>query len=120
MWNIGYTDYPGCPDDFHEIGNESAAQRAALQAWQAQAIADDDPFVCRFRALARELRMAIALTYLQRWPGAPRNVVSLIDRDGAILFTYAKVHTCDFSLEAACAPGDDFFVAPPRPTTAQS
>jgi predicted amidohydrolase len=112
MWNIGYTDYPGCPDDYHEIGNETAAQRAARAAWQAQAIADDDPFVCRFRDLARELRMAIALTFLQRWPGAPRNAVSLIDRDGAILFTYAKVHTCDFSLEAACTPGDDFFVAP--------
>jgi len=24
--------------------------------------------------------------------------------------TYAKVHTCDFSMEAACTPGDDFYV----------
>jgi predicted amidohydrolase len=28
-----------------------------------------------------------------------------------MLMTYAKVHTCDFDLpEAACTPGDDFFV----------
>jgi predicted amidohydrolase len=28
------------------------------------------------------------------------------------VLTYAKVHTCVFSLEAACSPGDDFHVAP--------
>jgi predicted amidohydrolase len=54
--------------------------------------------------------MAIAITYLERWPGAPRNSVSLIDRHGEIVMTYAKVHTCDFDLEAACTPGDDFYV----------
>ncbi len=55
--------------------------------------------------------MAIALTYLERWQGAPRNSVSIIDRHGEIVMTYAKVHTCDFDLpEAACTPGDDFYV----------
>ncbi|KKL07424.1 hypothetical protein LCGC14_2586200, partial [marine sediment metagenome] len=63
-----------------------------------------------FKELAKELRMAIALTYLERWDRAPRNSVSLIDRHGKILMTYAKVHTCDFSMEAACTPGDDFYV----------
>lgn len=53
--------------------------------------------------------MAIALTYLERWPGGPRNTVSLIDRHGKIALTYAKVHTCDFDLpEAALTPGGDF------------
>ena len=63
-----------------------------------------------FRRLAHELNMAIALTYLEQWPMAPRNTVSLIDRHGAIALTYAKVHTCDFTFEAACTPGDDFYV----------
>jgi predicted amidohydrolase len=54
--------------------------------------------------------MAIALTYLERWDGAPRNSVSLIDRHGEIVMTYAKVHTCDFDKEAVCTPGDDFYV----------
>ena len=40
--------------------------------------------------------MAIALTYLERWPGGPRNTVLLIDRYGEMVLTYAKVHTCDF------------------------
>ena len=111
MWNIGYTTYPDCPNVFHEIGIESDAQRRARSQWQAQAIAIDDPFVDRFRHLARELRLAIALTFLEQWPGAPRNTMIVIDRDGEIILTYAKVHTCDFSLEAACTPGDRFPVA---------
>jgi predicted amidohydrolase len=97
MWNIGYTFFDP----------QKPAERAA---WEAQAVGTDDPFVLHFRALARDLDMAIALTYLERWPGAPRNSVSLIDRQGEIVLTYAKVHTCAFDLEAACTPGDGFHV----------
>ncbi len=96
MWNIGYTP---CP-----------RQRAARTKWQAQAIGEEDGFVMHFRELARELDMAIALTYLERWSGAPRGSVSIIDRHGEIIMTYAKVDTCDFSGEAACTPGDEFHV----------
>ena len=96
MWNIGY---PPCP-----------SQAKARKAWQAQAVSQHDRFVTHFKELAKELRMAIALTYLERWDRAPRNSVSLIDRHGKILMTYGKVHTCDFSMEAACTPGDDFYV----------
>ena len=39
--------------------------------------------------------MAIALTYLERWPGGPHDTVSLIDRHGELVLTYAKVNTCD-------------------------
>jgi len=91
MWNIGYTFY-------------DPAEQNARETWQAQAIDQHDDFVARFRALARELKMAIALTYLERWQGSPRNSVSLIDRYGEIVMTYAKVHTCDFDMEAACTP----------------
>ena len=83
---------------------------AARAAWPSQAVGADDPWVRGFRALAGELSMAIALTYLERWPGAPRNTVSLIDRRGEIVLTYAKVHTCDFGPEAACTPGESFKV----------
>jgi predicted amidohydrolase len=113
MWNIGYTPYPGCPDDLRDVGAETPAERSARLDWQSQAIALDDPFCARFRHLARELEMAVALTYLDRRPaGAPRNTVTLIDRRGEAVLTYAKIHTCDFSLEAACTPGEDFHVAP--------
>jgi predicted amidohydrolase len=120
MWSIGYTHwatastlsgepvYSLCADP-----TGRAAMHEARGAWQAQAIEPDGPFVAHFRRLAQELGMAIALTYLEKWPGAPRNSVSLIDRHGNIVMTYAKVHTCVFDegeLEAACTPGDDFSV----------
>jgi N-carbamoylputrescine amidase len=80
----------------------------AREAWQAQAVSRDDPFIRHFQSLARELQMAIALTYLEAWSGAPRDSVSLIDRRGEIRLTYAKVHTCEFDVEAALTPGDAF------------
>jgi predicted amidohydrolase len=85
------------------------AREGERERWQAEhAIGRDDPFVTHFRRLAAELNMAIALTYLERWPGAPRNSVSLIDRRGEIALTYAKVHTCEFDAECALTPGDGF------------
>ena len=98
MWNIGYTFFDP---------NEPGAQ----ERWAAQAIGVESEFVMHFRQLAHELDMAIALTYLERWPNAPRNSLSLIDRHGNILFTYAKVHTCEFDAEAALTPGDEWYVA---------
>jgi N-carbamoylputrescine amidase len=95
MWSIGMQFF-----DPHQAG--------AREHWQAQAITRDDPFIRHFQNLARELQMAIALTYLEQWPHAPRNSVSLIDRQGQIKLTYAKVHTCEFDLEAYLTPGDEF------------
>src|SRR5262245_14020254 len=64
MWSNGYTFY-----DPKESG--------AHERWKAQALDHDSPFINHFRALAKELNMAIALTYLERWPVVPRNAVSL-------------------------------------------
>lgn len=122
MWNIGYTfespkrantgDLWRAPElwESEDDPNPSDMQEAVRQ-WQQHAIGRESYFVTHFRALAKELDMAIALTYLEEWDGPPRNSVSLIDRHGEIVLTYAKVHTCAFDLpEAACTPGDDFSV----------
>ena len=95
MWSIGMTFY-----DPTRAGDR--------ERWQALAISRDDPFIIHFRRLAGELKMAIALTYLEKWNGVLRNSVSLIDRDGEIVLTFAKVHTCEFDVEAALSPGDGF------------
>ena len=34
----------------------------------------------------------------------------MFDRHGKRVIDYAKVHTCDFSVECALTPGDDFYV----------
>ena len=83
-----------------------------LTRWRAQAIAREDPWVLAYSRLAAELRMAIAVTYLESSPNGPRNVVALFDRAGREALTYAKVHTCSFDLpEQALAPGTEFPVA---------
>jgi N-carbamoylputrescine amidase len=97
MWSIGMTFF-------------DQKQEGALESWQAQAIGRDDSFITRFRELARELKMAVAITYLEKWKGRPRNSVSLIDRYGEIVLTYAKVHTCEFDVECALTPGEQFSV----------
>ena len=90
----------------------SEADLAALEAWRADVIPADGAFVRHFRVLARELGMAIAITYLEATAAGPRNSVSLLDRHGEVVLTYAKVHTCAFDLpEAALVPGEAFHVA---------
>jgi predicted amidohydrolase len=124
MWNVGYTStlarepapidlWRGAEqwDGRHTCPFDPLDTVALSAVWQGLAIGPDDPYFTHFRELARELNMAIALTYLQRWETLPRNAVSLIDRHGEIVLTYAKVHTCDFdSHEASLTPGDEFHV----------
>lgn len=93
MWNAGYT----VTDD--------------IDGMRRSAVGRDDPFVTTFRHFARELDMAIGLTYLERYEPLPRNTVTIIDRFGRDVLTYAKVHTCDFDVERNLTPGDDFYVA---------
>jgi predicted amidohydrolase len=65
-----------------------------------------------FQKLAKELEMAIVITYLERTDGLPKNSASLIDRHGVIKMTYSKVHTVDpFPMETAVSPGTDFYVS---------
>lgn len=98
MWNIGYSHFEGTDPD-------------TVKAWQSQAVARDSDFVKQHMKLAKERNMAIGLTYLEEWSGAPRNNLTLIDRHGEQVLVYAKVHSCDFAtMESATTPGDDFHV----------
>ena len=93
MWNIGYRGF-------------AQFDAATTENWQRQATPIDGSWVGRLRERAAELNLAVAATYLQQWPEKPRNTISLIDRHGEIVLTYAKVHTCDFAFEAALTPGE--------------
>src|SRR5581483_5537283 len=82
MWNIGYTSYceggNGPESDLWRApgrwrpGEENPfkTHRAERERWQAQAISRDSAYISHFRGLARELEMAIAIPYLEAWPGA--------------------------------------------------
>jgi predicted amidohydrolase len=83
-----------------------------LERWHAQAIGRDDAWVRAFSAVASELGMAVAITYLEATAAGPRNTVTLFDRRGREALTYAKVHTCSFDLpEHALVPGEAYPVA---------
>ncbi len=72
--------------------------------WKNDAISKENTFVTTFGNLAKELDMAIAITYLEKHDVLPRNTVTLFDRYGKEVYTYAKVHTCDFGVERNLTP----------------
>lgn len=77
------------------------------EIWKKDAIAADDEFVRTFAKLAKELNMAIGITFIEM---GPKNTVILFDRHGNEVLKYSKVHTCDFGAEKALVPGDEFYV----------
>lgn len=98
MWSIGYTRF-------------DADRPGAREAFYKDALAKDSDEIQRFAALAKELDMAIGVAYLEAYDPLPRNSITLFDRHGKEVYTYAKVHTSDFKpMEASMTPGDDFFV----------
>ena len=92
MWSIGY----------HMSGDP--------EEWKANAVSANDEFVRSFGRLAKELHMAIGITFLEKYDPLPRNTLCLFDRFGNKVLTYAKVHTCDFDVECTLTAGDDFYV----------
>lgn len=76
----------------------------------ALAIPQDDEFITSFGKLAKELDIAIAITYLEAFEPKPRNSLALFDRFGNRVLDYAKVHTCDFGDEIRLSSGEDFYV----------
>lgn len=111
MWNIGYESFDESVfESSFDPKNipESILKKAEI--WKSNAIDPDSEFIKHFKDLALELNTAIAITFLQKGKTGPRNSVALIDRHGEIVLNYSKVHTCDFSMEYYCEPGDEFRV----------
>ena len=80
-------------------------------ALNALAVSKNSEFVSSFSKLAKELNMAIGITYLEAFAPTPRNTLTVFDRWGREVLTYAKVHTCDFGDERVLTPGEDFYTA---------
>lgn len=92
MWSVGYN----IPENIADL--------------EANAISPDGEFINTFSELAKELNMAIGITFLESYDPLPRNTIVLINRFGNSVLTYAKVHTCDFGDECRLTAGDDFYV----------
>ena len=91
LWNIGAAP---CPID-----------PPGRQSWTASAIDPHSEFLQAFAALAQELGMHIAITYLEAHRPKPRNTVSIINAHGDVVLTYSKVFICDFGKEELLKPG---------------
>jgi predicted amidohydrolase len=64
MWNIGYK----FPQEINEL--------------KINAIDKNSIFVTSFQSLAKELHMAIAITYLEKYEPLPKNTVTVFDHSG--------------------------------------
>lgn len=73
MWSVGYN----IPEDIAEL--------------KASAVSADSLFVSSFGKLAKELNIAIGITFLEKYDPLPRNTLCLFDRFGNNVLTYAKV-----------------------------
>lgn len=74
------------------------------------AINKNDDFILKFKELAKQLNFAIGITYLLNDNNKYKNTITLFDRFGEEVYTYSKVHTCDFGDEKVLTRGDDFYV----------
>ena len=79
-------------------------------AVDALAITADSEFICAFRELAKELDMAIGITFLEKHDPKPLNSILLFDRTGNERLHYSKVHICAFADETVLSPGENFYV----------
>ena len=73
MWNIGYALTP----DRKET--------------ERNAVGLDSDYIARFKELARELNMAIGITFLEKYDPSPKNSLAVIDRHGDIVLHYSKL-----------------------------
>lgn len=92
MWSSGYE----IPADGDVLG------RVAVSA--------DGYYLKKFGWLAKELNLAIGITFLERCNAGLRNSIALYDRHGERKILYAKVHTCEFGDERILCAGEDFYV----------
>lgn len=90
--------------------NGYAIHERPAEEWRREAIPADSEFVDNFGRLAGELDMAIGITLIEKYGDGVRNTLVLFDRFGERKLTYAKVHTCDFSVERNLTPGEGFCV----------
>lgn len=73
-----------------------------------KAIKDDNEFIIQYIKLAKELEIAVAITYLEKTEQKPKNTVIIIDKSGNIILKYSKIHTVDSKMEAYTEPGTEF------------
>lgn len=76
----------------------------------AEALAENSPYISKICDAARELRLGVVLTAITKGANKPQNSAYVVDKNGMVLMKYSKVHTCDFADEACLESGKAFLV----------
>lgn len=114
MFSIGYPTPHNDNNSFeiwHQVAfkGQKPISQDEIQKYRSYAIDDDHKYISHFRALAKELKMAIAITYMAKGIKAPRNTVLVIDQTGKDVLKYSKTHLFQpFVIDAICEPGGEF------------
>lgn len=74
------------------------------------ALPDGSPYLLQICEAAKELRLGVVVTAITKGKEKPRNSAYVVDKTGAVLMKYSKVHTCDFADEACLESGSAFHV----------
>lgn len=106
MWSNGYA--PPFEGAFTNPTDPHFARERAL--WLENGAETDSSYVTTLKQAAAASRIGVCATYLSRSQGRYQNTAVIIDREGNIILDYAKVHTCDFSLEKILQSGSEFKV----------
>lgn len=109
MWSNGYeTLFDG---DY--LDNKKIITQEQIENYYSKAIDINSNFIQQFIQLAKELEIAIAITFLEKNIDGkkPKNTVCIIDRKGNIILKYSKVHTVDSKMEHFLEPGENFYTA---------
>lgn len=106
MWSNGYAaPFEGAFDTPFHINFQKERDN-----WLNNAISLDSLYIQSLQNAAKKFQIGVVATYLSKTSSKPQNTAILIDRNGTIILEYAKVHTCDFSLEALLQNGTEFKV----------
>lgn len=81
-----------------------------FKAWYDAALDENSKPIKLFQDIAKELSIGIVITGFTKGVKRPQNSAFVIDRNGAILLKYSKVHTCDFGTERMLESGTEFKV----------
>jgi predicted amidohydrolase len=106
MWSNAYAPpFEGAFDDPLRSGFDKERDM-----WLHNAVTVDSEYVRALESIAKRLHIGICVTYLSETGSRPQNTAIIIDRNGKVILEYAKVHTCDFSMEKLLQCGNEFKV----------
>ena len=106
MWSNGYAPpFDGAFDDPTDPAFEKERKE-----WLENAVTIESGYVTAVKEAAAKYKIGVCATFLSKTEDKFQNTAIVIDRSGKILLNYAKVHTCDFSLEKLLQHGSEFQV----------